>query len=192
MNKIELNNNDLDNIEMELLSKQLACYAEYFVLKSGQEHYRLLRYLAKKINSDIVEIGTHCGTSAVALSADTSHNVFTYDICDIKQKDFSHLSNVQFIIGDFMSDTNNKNNILNSKMIFIDAPHNGEFEFQCYNWLIENNYNGITVWDDIYLNKEMQNFWNSVEHKKLDITKYGHVTGTGLIYFTDKIEIVLK
>lgn len=192
MNKIELDNNILNAIEMETLSKEVTCYAEYFILNGGQEHYRLLRYLAKNINSDIVEIGTHCGTSAVALSADTEYTVFTYDIHDIKQKDFSYLSNVKFIIGDFMNDTSNKNNILNSKMIFIDAPHNGEFELQCYNWLVDNNYNGITIWDDIHLNKEMKHFWDSVQHRKVDITKYGHVTGTGLIYFTNETEIVLK
>jgi hypothetical protein len=27
----------------------------------------------------------------------------------------------------------------------------------------------------------MENFWNNIEYPKLDITKYGHSTGTGIV-----------
>ena len=77
-------------------------------------------------------------------------------------------------------------------MIFIDAPHDGMYEKKCYEWLQKNNFTGIAVWDDIHLNAAMENFWQSITHTKIDVTRYGHVTGTGVVNFSNNLEIVLK
>jgi predicted O-methyltransferase YrrM len=198
MKKIELSNSVLDKLDMSSHVDKVGCYSEYFTLESGKEHYRLLRYLASKIDSHVIEIGTHCGSSAVALSIDTDHEIITYDIVDVKKNDLSGISNIKFKLTEFMDDLENKELILNSKMIFIDAPHNGTYEERCYDWLIKNNYKGIVVWDDINLNTEMKNFWESYVSpekynvKKIDVTKYGHITGTGITNFSDDLEIILK
>ena len=47
-------------------------------------------------------------------------------------------------------------------------------------------------WDDIHLNEQMRVFWENVTDKKIDVTKYGHVTGTGIINFSKDMEIILK
>jgi hypothetical protein len=188
---IYLDNEILDDIDMSDDMKVIGCYHYYYDKSSGQEHYRLLKYFAKNIDGHIVEIGTHCGTSAVALATATEHDVITYDIGDLKENDLSHIKNLTFRLCEFTDDVDYKEKILNSKMIFIDAPHTGEFEQMCYDWLVENNYKGITIWDDIHLNEEMKIFWHGVEQNKMDVSDYGHITGTGIIFFSDDIEIGL-
>lgn len=192
MTRIEIENSILNALDMHSGLNGIHCYHDYFVLESGKEHYRLLRYLSSKVNSHIIEIGTHCGSSAFAMSMDTRHDVITYDIIDIKNNNRSTPKNVIYKMGEFMDDFENRELILSSKMIFIDAPHNGEYESICYEWLKSNNYNGIVVWDDIHLNEDMKVFWENVTDKKIDVTKYGHITGTGIINLSNDMEIVLK
>lgn len=192
MTKIKLKNSTLDALDMESLLPSLGTYHEYFTLPSGQEHYRLLRYLCSKLKSNIIEIGTHAATSAIAMAVDTEYKILTYDITDCKLKDHSDQSNIIFRISNYHADTEYIDFILNSKMIFIDAPHNGQFERECLSWLKEKNYKGITVWDDIHLNPDMESFWADVDLPKEDITKYGHITGTGLIYHSNEISLILE
>lgn len=192
MQKITLNNKVLDMLDMESLLPKVGTYQEYFVLNSGQEHYRLLRYLSAKVEGNVTEIGTHAATSAIALAADTHHTVLTYDIVDAKLRDHSEWSNIIFRITNFNGDSEYEDFILTSKLIFIDAPHNGSFERECYNWLKEKNYRGLTIWDDIYLNPDMKSFWADIDLPKQDITKYGHITGTGAVYFSNDIDLILE
>lgn len=190
--KITLNNTTLDSLDMESALVHLSTYHNYFTLPSGQEHYRLIRYLASQINSNIVEVGTHAGSSAIAMSLDTKYTVLTYDIVEMKGKDYDYIKNIVFRLTEYQKDSEYLEFILNSKMIFIDAPHNGLFERELYAWLKEKEYKGMTVWDDIHLNEDMVSFWNDVDLPKLDVTKYGHVTGTGVIYFSNDIELELE
>jgi hypothetical protein len=39
------------------------------------------------------------------------------------------------------------------------------------------------MFDDIYLNAEMTNFWNGLQNEKYDLTKVGHWSGTGIAIF---------
>lgn len=192
MKRIELENSVLDALDMNSRLNEIQCYHAYFTLESGREHYRLLRYLSSKVNSHVIEIGTHCGSSAFAMSMDTNHDIITYDITDIKNGNLPSPKNVIYKISEFMDDDKNKELILSARMIFIDAPHNGDYETACYEWFKENKYSGIVVWDDIHLNENMEIFWENVTHKKIDVTKYGHVTGTGIVNFSNDMEIILK
>lgn len=190
--KIKLNNKVLDSLDMEAAVDHLYTYQNYFCLPSGQEHYRLIRYLASKIDSNIIEIGTHAGSSAIAMSLDTEYTILTYDIVEEKGKNYDYIKNIIFRLKEYQNDSEYEEFILNSKMIFIDAPHNGFFERELYAWLKDKNYKGMTVWDDIHLNSDMKSFWQDVDLPKLDVTKYGHVTGTGVIYFSNDIELILE
>lgn len=190
--KIILNNKVLNNLDMESATIHLSTYQNYFCLPSGQEHYRLLRYLTSKIDSNIVEIGTHAGSSAIAMSLDTDYTILTYDVVEMKGKNYDYIKNIIFRLTEYQKDSEYEDFILNSKMIFIDAPHNGFFERELYAWLKDKNYKGLTIWDDIHLNEDMKSFWNDVDLPKLDITKYGHVTGTGAIYFSNDIELIFE
>jgi hypothetical protein len=188
--KITLNNQTLDALDMQSLVEKITVYQEYFTLPSGQEHYRLLRYLASQIDGNITELGTHAATSVVAMSSSANKHIVTYDIIDEKHNTYDDLDNVTFRLCEFDEDAGYKDFILNSKMIFIDAPHDGIFETRVYKWLKANDYKGLTIWDDIHLNDPMKTFWSMVDLPKQDISKYGHVTGTGAIYFGNEIELV--
>ena len=57
--------------------------------------------------------------------------------------------------------------------------------------LIKNNYKGIMVLDDIHAFPEMKILWNKLLFNKVDITSYGHWSGTGLVDFSNEIEFEL-
>ena len=63
-----------------------------------------------------------------------------------------------------------------------DTNHDGVHEKLFYEWLIRINYSGIILFDDIHLNREMKYFWESIKHKKEDITHIGHFSGTGVVW----------
>jgi hypothetical protein len=65
-------------------------------------------------------------------------------------------------------------------LVFVDASHDGQLERRIYDALL--GFDGVSVWDDIHLPGAMQEFWDSVELPKLDITHLGHYTGTGIIF----------
>ena len=69
-------------------------------------------------------------------------------------------------------------------------PHNGKIEYEFYNYLKSINFKGLLICDDVWFFKEMRdNFWYKIPNEeKLDISKYGHWSGTGLINFGEKIE----
>jgi hypothetical protein len=76
--------------------------------------------------------------------------------------------------------------IIQSKMIILDVdPHDGFQEKDFLQKLIERNYQGIVVVDDIHLNIEMKQFWDNIplNIKKVDVTHLGHHSGTGIIVF---------
>lgn len=153
---------------------------EHFMSLPGQEHYRLLCYLSKKYqDSDIIDIGTFTGVSAVALSYNSRNRVHTFDI-NRKIDLMSVPSNVLYY----------KDNILNpkyesliryAKLIMIDISHNGEDEKEITDHIIKLGYKGYIVYDDIKLNKEMTSFFSSLKGKKTDISHLGHWSGTGIL-----------
>lgn len=179
----EITNNVLDNIIMD--DYQLIDnieYQNYFKSRSSLEHYRLLTYLSNKINeSTLIDIGTLKGSSALALSNNKSNTVYSFNLSNELQLNESP-SNIQFIIDDIMNEQY-KEIIINSKIILLDTFHDGSFENVFYNYLKGINYRGVLLLDDIKLNQEMVEFWNSINIDKEDISHIGHITGTGVVYF---------
>jgi hypothetical protein len=179
----------LNTIDLKDLWKY-ATWHDFFVffnIFSGSEHYRLLSQLSWQFppNTTIVDIGTSCGYSALALSHNPDIKVISYNIqddikeqvCSVKNK-----SNIELRIKNCMEDIDI---LLNTPFIMIDTAHLGDFEQALIQLLIDNNYKGVVLCDDIYLNKEMQMFWNWVPLKKIDLTEFGHWSGTGLIVFDE-------
>ena len=180
-------------------------YKEYIISESdkkefygeiGQEHYRLLSYISTLFdNSNIIDIGTHTGKSALALSYNSTNTVHTFDIIDKINKEnnnemFKVKRNIKWYIDDIFNSNNKEkyyNLIMSSSIIMLDIdPHNGIMETEFYKYLVQINYKGIIICDDIYYFKEMRdNFWSLIDYKcKIDITQFGHWSGTGLL-FTD-------
>lgn len=176
--------------------------------KAGVNHYSLLSFFSKKIeNSSIIELGTYAGTSALALSSNSTNLVETYDLSDDPFSLIQMPKNLKKYVGNIF-DLGHQKKLLNAKLIFIDTAHNGDFEYKVIKYLIDNNYKGIVILDDIYWNGKMFYFWQAIKIKKTDLTLIGHgdgsgpngnISGTGLIDFSneliinfDGVEIKLK
>lgn len=163
--------------------------------RAGDQHYRLLAYISSIIpdGSTIFEIGTRWGVSAAALSSNKNVKVVTCDIEDSildKSPSIKEIENIEFVIGDgFYLIEKYKD----AHIIFMDVdPHDGVQEVKMLKKLEEVNFRGILLLDDIHLNKEMNNFWNSIKQDKYDLTSLGHYSGTGIVFFGDDEFTILQ
>jgi hypothetical protein len=155
---------------------------EWFLAEYG-EHYKLLAFISQVFKGQtIFDIGTFYGESAVALAHEPSTKVISYDIVDLRRIN-NPPSNVEFRLGDFRNDSK----LLSSPFIFIDVdPHDGTQEADFHKFFLESGYKGITMWDDIHLNPQMNAWWDSINDPsvyKHDITEFGHFSGTGMIIY---------
>jgi hypothetical protein len=165
------------------------------------EHYRILKAICKIMSpSVVVEVGTYTGMGAVAfLQGGYSTQVVTYDV--LPWFNFrSHLSENDFKTGrltQHIGDLSNEEyfesqiDVLSSaELIFVDAPKNGIFEYKFLPLLraLPVGKTKILVLDDIrFVN--MIDLWRSIKSPKLDITSFGHWSGTGLVDMTNGLEI---
>ena len=164
-----------------------------FHLHSGKEHYRLLIYMSLHFNGcDIFEIGTCGGVSALAFSSNPSNQVHTFDIVNVRSPELTDISNIHFYIEDIIEHPEHHEKLLSSPFIFYDTTHDGPLEKQFYDFLVNNNYKGILLLDDIYYTDGIKMFWNHIQTPKIDITKYGHETGTGVVMFNNEINFKLE
>ena len=184
------------------------------ILKNfGEEHYKLLAGIsAQKKNIKILELGTHKGQSAVCLTYgnkfDNNITLNTFDICDLVFKEcreWFKKNNINFYIKNLFDNNireTEKDFILSHDIIFIDIdPHEGILELDMYNWLKNNNFKGLLIFDDIYLGRRhfgskadfsMSEFWEKIDNNyKIDISKLGHVSGTGIVNFNSDNKILI-
>lgn len=146
--------------------------------QAGAEHYRLLCLFSTWFNdTTIYEIGTWLGAGTICLAYNKNNKVISYDTTN--NINVIENPNMKFVVGDYKNDKE----LLNSPFIFVDVATNGVVEQEIYEYLKSNNYKGFTVWGGINLSEEMKSFWKSVTHDKRDLTRYGHYTGTGIIFF---------
>jgi len=145
---------------------------------AGVEHYRLMCLMSTWFNNTtLYELGTWIGAGSICLAYNKTNKIISYDINYIV--DLERQPNMEFRVGDLFTDKD----MLKSPFLFIDVSHDGILEKKIYQHLLDNNYKGLTVWDDIHLNPQMKDFWSSVTTEKRDISKYGHYSGTGAIIF---------
>jgi hypothetical protein len=163
--------------------------ARVFNKPPGMEHYHLLQTLSREIKGqEIIDIGTWMGASALALAANTTNTVHSFDLVHshplpVRQNIVYHLAN---IVNDTPEREQWKDRILASPLIFLDIdPHEGKDEYIFYEWLRDNQYKGRVICDDIHHFKAMRdNFWSKIPEKfKTDLTSRGHWSGTGMIKF---------
>lgn len=155
-------------------------YREFFPGEPGREHYKLLAYLASQFDgATIFDVGTDAGCSAMALSHHVNNHVISYDIVNRRRSDF-RLPNVEFRIGNVLE---HGDELVRAPLISLDTAHEGPFEHEFYQFLAASPFRGLLVLDDIYLNEPMKAFWDSITHKKFDVTNFGHWSGTGLVIF---------
>lgn len=165
------------------------------------DHYRLLAGLLTILNdnctlNNIVDIGTHYGTGTrVMLDYAPKAKVTTFDLTSwdqfpttfLKNSDFTsnggrltqHLENLQD------PDTFNKHKKLleNSDFIMCDGPKDGSFEASFLSKLASVSFPDklrFLLLDDIRFATEMP-LWRRIQSPKLDLTSFGHFSGTGLV-----------
>lgn len=159
-------------------------HRSYWLSQEGLEHYKLLAYISNQQVSGtrIADLGSREGMSAMALSYNPGVEVISYDITleRIFPK-IRDISNIKFIESDVFLKIEE---ILSCGVILIDIdPHDGKQEQMLYNIFKDQNYKGLTIWDDIHLNDGMNRFWDNVDLIKQDVTALGHHSGTGIIEF---------
>lgn len=179
VSKEKLNSINLDTYQESFKSDGYP--NNWFFMDAGQEHYRLLAYIGSLYKGKtLLDIGTYQGNSAIALSHNKNNDVISYDlkpqpiINKIKSK------NTEFKIGNILDDLNI---LIDCPFIMLDTYHNGDFEAEFVNYLIQIKYKGLVLFDDIHLNKPMKSFWNNLKLDKYDLTEIGHFSGTGLVNF---------
>lgn len=166
----------------------------------GVEHYRLLAYLASFVSGVVFDLGTYLGGSALALASYTKSVVLSFDVSDhldptIRVNLEARLCNLVFLQMDACLAAGTAKN---SQLVFLDvAPHDGIQEQSIFDTLLRIGFRGLLVCDDIYMNDAMRNWWSALPMalfmKKVDATKYGHWSGTGIVVFDQRyIDVEVK
>lgn len=182
--------NEIDMSAMEAYTSWKPSHTKYFTMEAGKEHYRLLTFLASEVsknesNKPIIDIGTFLGFSALALSTIPKSKVVSFDIIDCIPDDVQGLTvktkeNIELRITDCLNEIDT---LIDTDLICLDVAHDTSTEIEVLSALKEHNYKGILFLDDIHLSKEMDDWWNSIDLPKYDVSKYGHWSGSGLVVF---------
>jgi predicted O-methyltransferase YrrM len=144
----------------------------------------LLKILIYFKPQNILEIGTSIGLST-SLLAHSSSQVITLEGCkntlQIAKDYLSKYSNIIFELGEFKTTLPSlaKNNCFD--LIYFDGNHTKEATLKYFNLCLDAKHNNsIFIFDDIYLNKSMQEAWiELIKHPlvsvSIDIFHYGLV-----------------
>lgn len=162
------------------------------------EHYQLLAGWVSLLQpKTVIEIGTETGLSALCLQKylPAGGKVVTYDLIPwkdipgacLKEEDFTDGSLVQELadLSDPETFTAHTPLLLEADLIFADGPKDGKFEYDFARLLdtIQFRKPPLVLFDDIR-DRNMLRFWRELKKPKLDISSFGHWTGTGLVQWT--------
>jgi predicted O-methyltransferase YrrM len=182
-------------IALPELERRIAPEHRHVMLHWPGGHYPLLAALARVVQAkQIVEIGTAEGYSALALKhgASPEGRVATFDLIGWREHPASCLTEPDFADGRLVQYTDNladpdairRHDALLSRadLIFLDAAKDGVTEPKLLEHLREIRFERppLLVLDDIRV-WNMLRVWRSIRDPKLDLTSFGHWTGTGLV-----------
>jgi predicted O-methyltransferase YrrM len=159
------------------------------------EHYRLLAALVKVTGAQrVVEIGTHTGLGSLALLSElpASGAMVTFDIVPhtsiaaavLRSDDFAD-GRLQQVIADITTESGfaaHRETLRDADLIFADAAKDGHQERVFLERFEQAGFTQapIVIFDDIRLMNMLQ-IWRDISRPKLDITSFGHWSGTGLV-----------
>ena len=159
------------------------------------EHYRLLAgMVAATKPRRIVEIGTHTGLSALAMlqHLGSGADIVTFDVAPWRSFGNSCLHETDFapgrlsqVVGDLSSEgefAKHEPLLRAADMIFVDGPKDGVFEpaFLARLSAVNFDQSPLLVLDDIRF-PNMVMLWERITAAKLDLTSFGHWSGTGVV-----------
>jgi len=196
--QVQISNSILDNFQ--LINKEYLVDKTYYDLPSGQQEYHLYSYLSTFFNNTVIlDLGTFNGRSAVSLSHNETNQVISYNITD-DIRDLNHKiytkPNIEFRIKDVLEDLTEEF-VKKVKMIVLDIDHFETMETKIIQKLDELNFSGILLLDDIHhpepiMHDCMQRLWNNLPYRKIDITRYAHFSGTGVVFMNTDIEFIFE
>jgi len=169
------------------------------------EHYRILRAFSKILNATcITELGTYTGMGTASfLQANNNSVIHTFDILPW-DSGASHISKenlnsgrVKYHVADLADPAvfSQYKSILNqSDIIFSDGPKDGVFENKFLNLLttLDPKPNKLLILDDtkILRNANMVETWRRIQSPKMDITSFGHWSGTGIVDISQPLRFI--
>jgi predicted O-methyltransferase YrrM len=183
---------DLNEIESRLRGR--FNFPDSLVQVWPGEHYKLLAGLVETLQPrTIVEIGTAEGMSGLALKKKLprSGKVITFDIIPWQSYPNSCLEKADFEDGALLQEVANLGDehvlrryravLAEAELLFIDAAKDGTLERRLIANLqtVEFRQTPIVVFDDIRV-WNMLAIWHELTWPKLDITSFGHWSGTGI------------
>ncbi|MBI5858103.1 MAG: methyltransferase [Sphingobacteriales bacterium] len=158
------------------------------------EHYKLLAAIVEKLQPRVViELGTHLGYSSLCMKKFMPQDgtVYTFDIIPwtgfedtiLAERDFDSQL-VQFTDDLTQPEAVAKHLSLleQADIIFMDALKDGKQEHLFLDHFSKINFKKkcLFIFDDIRL-WNMLDIWYNMNKPKLDLTSFGHWSGTGLV-----------
>lgn len=180
------------DVDLEPLWERVPSDDEHILRTWPGEHYRLLAGAARAIGaSQIVEIGTYQGVGTLALLAGAPNaTITTFDVLPPTEIPGSLLLSphprINCEVGD-LSDPPTFDRygarLRAADLVFIDGPKDGDFEQRFLPMLIECMRGAaipLIILDDIKT-PNMLRLWRDLQVPKLDMTSFGHWSGTGFL-----------
>ncbi len=162
------------------------------------EHYKLLTALVQVTGAKrVVEIGTYRGLGALALLAGLPDGgtVTTFDVqpytsvatAVLTPSDFAD-GRMKQVLADVTTDTGfteHRELLSQADLIFTDAAKDGHQERIFLRRFEEAEFTNapLVIFDDIRLQNMLQ-IWRDIRRPKLDLTSFGHWSGTGLVDYS--------
>ena len=159
------------------------------------EHYKLLAGLVEVLQPRLViEIGTATGLSALTLleKLPAEGRVVTFDVVPWQQYPGAVLRADDFAVGRLVQhiadlvdpavSAAHRELLESADLIFMDAAKDGEMERSFIALFESLRFKGtpVALYDDIRL-WNMLDIWRGIQRPKLDLTSFGHWSGTGLV-----------
>ena len=165
------------------------------------EHYRLLAAICSLEKPNVViDIGTYTGMSSRVMLDYSNAKVLTFDLVHWKEFD-SYLNINDFKsnrISQSLDDLSKLDNFdkyksifRDSDLIFLDGPKNVIFEEKLLDLFFQLEFprkKRYLIVDDIKF-PAMFNFWRKINSPKIDLSSFGHWSGTGVVDISKGIDI---
>lgn len=184
---------EVQQVDLSDLATRPAITPHMFTQWPG-EHYKLLAGMVRHFQPrNVIEIGTHTGWSSLAMKKylPAGGRITTFDIVPwnslrdtcLTPADFAdgRLTQILEDLADPAVVAKHRDLLASADLIFMDGPHDGPTEYKMMANLQSISFanNPIIIFDDIRMYALLK-FWRDLALPKMDITSFGHWSGTGI------------